>query len=120
MPELLASSLEAPISRAVQAVIKQRRGELERLMQAHVDQELAQLAGELVEQQLANGNGTTPTPLCADRGERPPMRDRRVCRKCKVKRDVESRRRNTERRQPPTETAAADETEAPFVLGPDG
>jgi hypothetical protein len=54
--ELLSSSLEARISRAVQAVIEERRAELERLVQAQVDEELERLVATDLEQRT-NGNG---------------------------------------------------------------
>jgi hypothetical protein len=93
VPELLVSSLEARVERAVQAVITERRAELERLVQARVDHELQALTAELLAQQLTNGNGVhaaDPTPTtktCRDcRRDLEPAqyeKGRNVCRRCR-------------------------------------
>jgi hypothetical protein len=95
--------LDERVERAVDSAVAARRVELERLVRLRVDAVLAELAVELVEEQLrANGAGVDQAaaeaarrprarpspplaasePLCSECGERQRLRYRRVCREC--------------------------------------
>jgi hypothetical protein len=76
--------LEARVERAVRAAVGARRAELERLVRARVDEELARLAGDLVAAQLADtANGAAPAPrLCSRCGLEPALHHRTVGREC--------------------------------------
>ena len=65
VPELLASSLEARVERAVEEAIAARRSELEELIDVGLDRALDAIVVERIGRLSASTNGETPPPAPA-------------------------------------------------------
>jgi hypothetical protein len=98
----MSERLQERVDAAVIAVLEERRDEVERLISAAVDRELALLVDQLVERALGrawttNGSAesTSASPaekVCVECGKAPRTQWRSRCRSCQSRREGEQRR----------------------------
>jgi len=67
--------------------LDQHRSELEQLVDQELDNELARLVAERVEQRNGNGAAEPVVATCPECGERPVEHGRRTCRRCRSARE---------------------------------